>query len=162
MLGSAKAASAAAMTVSRSGASVRYRLYLAWGLSVIETTKVVIFTSLTLWIGFCTIGGIILLFEPMLDLKALHLPFASVHPFGIIFLMLVVGYFLWSTLRKKPIKIRGWEFSFPSTRIFLAQAAIASLDWAVAGSVLYILSHDEQLPAHLSGLGPKGRKAPVH
>jgi len=64
------------------GASVRYRLYLAWGLSAIETTKVVIFASLTLWIGFCTIGGIILLFEPMLDFKALHLPFASVHPLG--------------------------------------------------------------------------------
>ena len=121
------------------GASVRYRLYLAWGLSVIETTKVVIFTSLTLWIGFFTIGGIILLFEPMLALEALHLPFASVHPLGIIFLMLVGGYFLWSTLRKKPIRIRGWEFSFPSTRIFFAQTVIASLDWAMAGSVLYIL-----------------------
>lgn len=33
-------------------ASVRYRLYSAWGLSALEITKVVAFCSLTLWFGF--------------------------------------------------------------------------------------------------------------
>ena len=103
------------------GASVCYRLYSAWGLSALETTKVIIFCSLTIWLGFFTIGGIVFLFEPVVIPEALHLPFASVHYLGIIFIMLVVGYLLWSVLRKKPLKIREWEFPLPSTRLSLIQ-----------------------------------------
>ena len=99
------------------GASVRYRLYSAWGLSALETIKVIIFCSLTIWLGFFTIGGIVFLFEPMVIPEALHLPFASVHYLGIIFIMLVGGYLLWSALRKKPLKIREWKFPLPSTRL---------------------------------------------
>jgi len=71
--------------------------------------------------------------------KALHLPFASVRPLGVIFLMLVGGYLLWSALRKKPLKIREWEFPLPSIQILLFQIAIASIDWALAASILYTL-----------------------
>jgi uncharacterized membrane protein YbhN (UPF0104 family) len=36
------------------GASIRYRLYSAWGLSTENITKVVVFCSLSLWLGvFC-------------------------------------------------------------------------------------------------------------
>jgi phosphatidylglycerol lysyltransferase len=121
------------------GASVRYRLYSAWGLSAFEIAKVVAFCTLTLWLGFFTIGGVVFVFEPMVVPKALHLPFASVHPLGGIFLMLVGGYLLWSALRKRPLKIWEWEFPLPSTRLFFVQMAIASFDWALAGSVLYAL-----------------------
>jgi phosphatidylglycerol lysyltransferase len=138
------------------GASVRYRLYSAWGLSSEEITKVVAFCSLTLWFGFLTLGGIIFLLEPMVVPKGLHLPFVSVRPFGVIFLCLVGGFFLWSLLRKKPLKFRNWEFPFPSPGLFIAQISIASLDWALAGSILYALlpatsnlSYAEFIPIYL-------------
>jgi phosphatidylglycerol lysyltransferase len=121
------------------GASVRYHLYSAWELSALEITKVVAFCSLTFWLGFLSLGGIVFLSEPMVVPNALHLPFASVRPLGVIFLMLVGGYLLWSTLRKKPLKIREWEFPLPSIQILLFQIAIASIDWALAASVLYTL-----------------------
>ena len=82
------------------GASVRYRLYSAWDLSALEITKVIAFYTLTLWIGFFSLGGVVFLFEPMLVPEALHLPFSSIRPLGVIFLMLVGGYLLWSSLRK--------------------------------------------------------------
>jgi phosphatidylglycerol lysyltransferase len=132
------------------GGSVRYRLYSAWGLSVEEITKVVLFCSLTLWLGFFTLGGIVFLFEPMLTPKALHLPFVSVRPIGMIFIFLVGGYLSWSLFRKKPLKIRYWEFPLPSFRIFVVQIAVASLDWTLAGSILYILLPS---PSGLSYLG---------
>ena len=34
------------------GASVRYRLYSAWGLSTLQITQVVAFCTLTMWLGF--------------------------------------------------------------------------------------------------------------
>jgi len=121
------------------GGSVRYRLYSAWGLSAEQITKIVIFCSLTLWLGFLTLGGIAFLFEPMVLPKALHLPFASVRPIGVVFLSLVGGYFLWNIMKKRPIRIGGWEFPIPSSRLFLLQVSIAALDWGLAGSVLYFL-----------------------
>ena len=121
------------------GASVRYRLYSAWGLSALDITKVVAFCSLTLWLGFLTLAGVTFLCEPLAIPKALHLPFSSLSPLGTIFLLLVGGYFVWSFFRKRPLKIRGWEFALPSTRLFFIQVAVASLDWAMAGSVLYVL-----------------------
>jgi phosphatidylglycerol lysyltransferase len=121
------------------GASVRYRLYSAWGLSALDITKVVAFCSLTLWLGFLTLAGVTFLCEPLAIPKVLHLPFSSLSPLGIIFLLLVGGYFVWSFFRKRPLKIWGWEFALPSTRLFFIQVAVASLDWAMAGSVLYVL-----------------------
>ncbi len=127
------------------GSSVRYRLYSAWDLSALEITKVVAFCSLSFWLGFCALGGVVFLVEPMAVPQTLHLPFASVRPLGLIFLGLVSAYFLWSVLGKKEIRIRGWEFLLPSTPLFLVQVAVASLDWALAGAVLYVL-----LPPSLS------------
>lgn len=121
------------------GSSIRYRLYSAWGLSAVEVAKVIAFCILTSWLGFFSLGGVVFLFEPMSVPGALHLPIASVRPLGMVFLLLVVGYLLGTVSRKKPLKIGKWEFAFPPARLFPAQIAIASLDWALAGSVLYVL-----------------------
>ena len=121
------------------GGSVRYRLYSAWGLSGLEITKVVAFCSLTLWLGFLALGGATFLLEPLLIPGTLRLPFTSLRPLGGLLLAPVLGYFLLSLLRKKPLRIRTWEFAIPSTRLFLPQMLIALLDWAMAGSVLYAL-----------------------
>jgi uncharacterized membrane protein YbhN (UPF0104 family) len=79
------------------GASVRFRLYSSWGLSTLEITKVVAFCTLTLWLGFFFLGGVVFLVEPMTVPQALHLPFTSIHTLGVIFLMLVGGYLLSSS-----------------------------------------------------------------
>jgi uncharacterized membrane protein YbhN (UPF0104 family) len=121
------------------GSSVRYRLYSAWGLSGEAITKIVAFCTLTIWLGFLTLAGLALLLNPPIAPQALPLPFLSVRALGVIFLFFVGGYFLWSVLRKKPLRIRSWEFPLPSLRVFLVQVGGSSLDWAVAGSVLYAL-----------------------
>ncbi|MCG6917372.1 MAG: bifunctional lysylphosphatidylglycerol flippase/synthetase MprF [Deltaproteobacteria bacterium] len=121
------------------GGSVRYRLYSAWGLSALEITKVVAFCSLTLWLGFFTLGGVVFLFEPLMLPKVLHLPFTSAHTLGRIFLAILAAYLLWTIMGKRSVRIREWEFSFPSTQVLVAQVVIASMDWALAGAVLYAL-----------------------
>jgi len=121
------------------GGSVRYRLYSAWGLSALEITKVVAFCSVTLWLGFFTLGGFVFLFEPLALPEAMHLPFASVHSLGRIFLALVAAFLLWVLIVKRPLRIRGWEFTLPSPGLLLAQISTACIDWALAGAVLYAL-----------------------
>jgi phosphatidylglycerol lysyltransferase len=121
------------------GASVRYRLYSAWGLSTLEIAKVVVFCSMTLWLGLLALGGIIFMFVPMEIPGSLHLPFTSLRPLGVFFITVALAYLSWSFFAKKPLVIRGWSLPVPSIRLSLAQIAIAMLDWFLAGSVLYSL-----------------------
>ncbi len=121
------------------GGSVRYRLYSAWGLAPLEITKVIAFCSLTFWLGFLTLAGLVFLMEPLAIPMALHPPFATVRPLGVIFLVFVGSYLLLGFLRKRPLKIRGLAFSIPSSELFLAQMAVALLDCTLAGSALYAL-----------------------
>ncbi|MFL5319067.1 MAG: hypothetical protein ACJ790_05375, partial [Myxococcaceae bacterium] len=121
-----------------SGGSLRYRLYSSQGLSAVDIARVVAFTSLSFWVGFLTVAGAAFLVEPPQVPAALHLPI-SARPLGVLFLLLVSAYAFWGLLKKKPIHIRGFVFSVPAPKYFFAQSIVATLDWAIAGSALYVL-----------------------
>lgn len=121
------------------GSSVRYRLYSSWGLTAFEITKVVAFCVITLWLGFLTLGGIVFILEPLALPAKMNLPFHSIHFLGWIFLVLVAAFVALTFIIKKPFGIRTWTVSIPSPRLVLAQITVASLDWAMAGGVLYTL-----------------------
>ncbi len=121
------------------GSSVRYRLYTSWGFSLLEVTKMVAFYTLTLWLGLLSVGGLSFVAEPVALPALMGLPFASARPVGVIFLVVVCGYLSWSALRRKPVVILGREIEPPSVRLSAAQIALASLDWLLAGSVLFVL-----------------------
>lgn len=121
------------------GGSVRYRLYSSWGLSSENITKIVAFCTMTLWMGLFVTGGIVFVLEPMTLPGSIHLPFASSRPVGLFFILLMASGLVWSYLRKDSLKIAGWEFPVPTIRILICQIAVASLDWVLAGTVLYAL-----------------------
>ena len=121
------------------GASVRYRLYSGWGLSAFDITRIVAFCTLTLWLGFFTLSGLVFLLKPVVISNIIHLPFGSARLPGILLLSVVAAYFAGSIFLKQPIKIREWEFSLPSVRLSVVQTAIAVFDWALAASVLFAL-----------------------
>jgi phosphatidylglycerol lysyltransferase len=121
------------------GSSVRYRLYTSWGLTIPEITRMVAFYTLTLWLGLLSVGGIVFTAEPIRLPTLMKLPFASASPLGVMFLIIVCGYIIWSAVRRKPVLILNREIEVPSTLLSLTQIALSSLDWLIAGSVLYVL-----------------------
>jgi phosphatidylglycerol lysyltransferase len=121
------------------GASVRYRLYSAWGLSALQVTLVVAFCTLTLWLGFFTLGGAVFLIDPPRIPAAIHLPLASPRAIGLIMLALVVGFGVVAFFRKTAMSIRGWNIPLPSVNLLLCQLIIAALDWILASLVLFVL-----------------------
>jgi len=121
------------------GSTARYRIYSALGVSAGEVARLVIFCGLTFWLGFFTIGGIVFISEPREIPAALHIPFATVRPVGIVFIAVVATYLIAIALRRRPLTIRGWEFAIPPVPISAGQIAIASLDWLLACGVLYAL-----------------------
>ncbi|MBN3890699.1 MAG: UPF0104 family protein [Nostoc sp. JL31] len=127
------------------GSAIRYRFYSTWGVSAVAIAQVIAFANFTFWLGMFAVAGLLFLINPLKIPTQLHLPFATVRPIGVIFLLLVAVYLLGSIFIKQPLIIRGDEFRFPSLKISLAQIAISSFDWILAAAVLYIL-----LPSNIS------------
>lgn len=121
------------------GSAIRYRFYSAWGVSAIAIAQVIAFENISFWLGLFGVSGVMFLLNPLVIPSQLKLPFISVRPLGIIFLLLVVAYVLGSIVSRKPLKIREQEFRFPSLKIAIAQIGISTLDWILAGAVLYVL-----------------------
>lgn len=127
------------------GSAIRYRFYTSWGVSAVAIAQVIAFANFTFWLGMFAVAGFLFLINPLKIPTQLHLPFATVRPIGVIFLLLVAVYLLGSIFIKQPLIIRGHEFRFPSFTISLAQIAISSFDWILAAAVLYAL-----LPSNIS------------
>ncbi|MEH1966525.1 lysylphosphatidylglycerol synthase domain-containing protein [Nostoc sp.] len=119
------------------GSAIRYRFYANWGVSAVAIAQVIAFANFTFWLGMFAVAGFLFLINPLKIPTQLHLPFATVRPIGVIFLLLVAAYLLGSIFIKQPLIIRGQEFRFPTFKISLAQIAISSLDWILAAAVLY-------------------------
>ncbi|HET6527733.1 MAG TPA: bifunctional lysylphosphatidylglycerol flippase/synthetase MprF [Balneolaceae bacterium] len=121
------------------GGSIRYRIYSSWGFSGLQVTKIVAFSALTLWIGFCSVAGLSLLFATPALPPNITLPFVSLRVVGAFLLVMVVGY-VWASARvKSEISFKKWTFKFPNLKLSLQQVLIASVDWLLASSVLYVL-----------------------
>jgi phosphatidylglycerol lysyltransferase len=122
-----------------SGGSVRYRFYSSWGLNALDIAKVISFCTLMGWMGFSTLAGIACVLEPRSVLMTAHLPLGMVRPIGAAFLTFSMGYLALALRGRGTLRVRGWEFPLPSRTLALGQVALGTLDFAVAGGVLYLL-----------------------
>lgn len=121
------------------GTPLRARFYSGWGLTGLDITRIVLFSYVTFWLGFFGLSGAAFLREPIAIPGLLHLPLASVRPFGFLFLGLVAAYLLVCFLRRRPLTLKGMELDVPRPPLAFAQLAVASLDWSLAGAVLFSL-----------------------
>jgi len=121
------------------GSSVRYRLYSSWGLTPGEIAKVVVFTTLTLWLGLFSIGGIIFTVRPLPLPDWVALPFTTTRPLGLLLLIAPVAYLYAAARKETPWHVGKLTLLLPNFKSSLLQVAVASLDWALAAAVLYAL-----------------------
>jgi phosphatidylglycerol lysyltransferase len=119
------------------GGSIRYRMYSLYNVSMLNVTKVLFFSSATIWLGLLTIGGIVFTFTPV-NFESAKFMFASTRPVGFIFLIILFTYIALS-FSAKPRKFFKWEINFPNAQIVMWQTILAALDWVLASLVLYAL-----------------------
>ncbi|GCL44995.1 lysylphosphatidylglycerol synthase domain-containing protein [Microcystis aeruginosa] len=122
-----------------SGTAIRYRFYTPAGVGVVDIAKVITFTHLSFWLGMLGIGGLSFLVDPQRIPQLLKLPFLTTKPLGIIFLLLVAGYFFLTISYKKPIKIGQENIYLPPWNLSLALILLTFIDWILAARVLYLL-----------------------
>jgi phosphatidylglycerol lysyltransferase len=120
-------------------ASIRYRLYAAWGLSAAEITQIVGFTNVTLVLGFATLIGLLLAGGILETAAPGHFLSPWLEPLGFVLLALVGAYVLLSRIRRRPLQVRGWGIAVPSPPLAFGQVVTGVLDLCFAAAVLYVL-----------------------
>jgi phosphatidylglycerol lysyltransferase len=120
-----------------SGASVRYRFYARWGVGAEELSRVMLFYSVTLWMGILTLGGLSAVLSPLP--AALPISHTAVRAIGWMLLASVAWYLGATFFRKAPLRTRLITVTLPPPTMALRQLALSVLDWGLAGSVLYVL-----------------------
>jgi phosphatidylglycerol lysyltransferase len=120
------------------GGSVRYRLYSIHNVSMVDVTKVLFFSSATIWLGLLAVGGVIFTVAPVSLSSVTNFNF-STRWIGIFFLAMLAAYVSFSALRSRPIRIFKWTVSFPNINIVLSQIVLATADWIIASLTLYML-----------------------
>lgn len=127
------------------GSSVRYRLYSSLGLGTGEVARVILFCSITFFLGLLGWGGSALLLGQGAALLVDWPRWATglLQLAGGLALLTVLAYLVWPGAA---LVWRGHPLFLPRIRYRLLQLLIALLDWMAAAAVLYVLLPSGSVP----------------
>jgi len=126
-----------------SGGAVRYRIYSAWGLSVIEVTKICFVAGLTFWLGNAAMLGLGVLYAPQAAHDFDQLPLWLNRVVAVFILGLLAAYVAWVWLKPRIIGRDGWQVALPGGPFTLLQILIGILDLSCCSLAMYWLVPDE-------------------
>jgi lysylphosphatidylglycerol synthetase-like protein (DUF2156 family) len=124
------------------GGPLRYWLYRPLGLSAMDVAKIVLFCSVSFWLGYLFLAGALLVSRGGMLPRLPELRLLDATYLGATLLALVVAYAAAALLRRR---LAGSRFAawLPAPGVALGQVAIASLDILVMAAALYALLPDE-------------------
>ncbi len=117
-------------------------MYPFVGIHQRDVLKIIIFCSLSYWLGFFSLAGAVMAFEPLDLLEKYKLSAGVIRGTGIGFLAVCLTYLLFCLRHHKPFTIKGQQIVFPRFSFSLTQILVAALDWGLLGLALYILLPD--------------------
>lgn len=121
-----------------SGASVRHRFYTRWGVTTSELSRIVFAYCATFWLGLFALGGLSLAMTPDAGLAA-HSIRELARPVGWALMCTPLAYVAATAVRQQPLWLWRLELPVPRPLIALSQLGLSSVEWALAGAVLYVL-----------------------
>lgn len=123
--------------------SIRYRFYVQAGLSTGEIARVVLYCTISFWLGLCALTGVTLLLVPV----PLGLPLAQVGlPLGVLLTLVPLAWLCGRLIVRQPLRLWRWRLSLPTPAQAARQILVGALDWGLAAGVLYVL-----MPEAISG-----------
>ena len=120
------------------GAAVRLRSYSRYGMDAPDVTRLSVFVTATATLGLLATGGVAFLTTPG-RVTLIGAP-RSLAPLGILLLAPIVVFLTWGAFGTADFHGRGrWRIRRPVIRVALLQIGISSIDWMLAGTVLFVL-----------------------
>ncbi len=126
-----------------SGGAVRYRIYSAWGLGVVEVTKICFVAGLTFWLGNATVLGLGVLDVPQAARDVDQLPLWLNRVIALVILALLCAYVAWVWIKPRVIGRDGWQVTLPGGPLTLLQIVIGMLDLSCCAFAMYMLLPDQ-------------------
>lgn len=136
------------------GVAFRYRLYSRFGLDASVTTRVVIMSMLTNWLGYLLLAGLAFWWVPVSPPADWKLGTLGLRVLGFALFATAVAYLLLCAFaRRRTWTVRGHEVILPSLRLALLQLVMSSINWLlIAGTVFTLLEQKIAFPAVLEVL----------
>ena len=127
------------------GGAIRYRIYSAWGLNLVDIAKIAFVTGLTFWLGNAFLLGVGMAYAPEAasDINQI-MPWLN-RLVGFVALAAIAAYLIWLLPCPRLIGRDQWQIVLPTVPVTLVQIGIGILDLAFGALVMYTL-----LPAHPS------------
>jgi uncharacterized membrane protein YbhN (UPF0104 family) len=136
-----------------SGAAVRYRAYSTKGLSVTEVGVLAVLTAFTFALGTTLLGGLVLVCEPQLAARLLHVNEELARTVGCVMLGAVALYVLGSWFEFPPLDVGGHKLVYPRLPIALRQLVAAPLELLGAAAIIYFAMPARGNPGYFVVLG---------
>lgn len=121
------------------GSAVRYRLYSAWGLDLIDVAKICFVAGLTFWLGNATVLGLGVTFVPNAASGVDQLPAWVNRILAILILLTLVVYVSWVWRAPREIGRSNWKVTLPGGPLTLVQIGIGIVDLACCAAAMYVL-----------------------
>lgn len=121
------------------GGVVRFRIYSAWGLSIVEVAKIAFVTGLTFWLGNAFLLGVGVAYAPEAASAIDQLPPWLNQVIALAGLAVIAGYIIWLLPRPRVIGRDSWQITLPNARLTLVQIGIGILDLGSAALAVYML-----------------------
>lgn len=129
-----------------SGPSVRYRIYAAAGLDVVDVARVAVVSGLAFHVGISAVAGFALALRPDAIAAVVSSPAPVLRALGLAMLLGVAAMVAFVFVRRRPLRLWRWSLELPSGPLVIGQLALSVLEIASAGSVLFILLPSSDIP----------------
>jgi glycosyltransferase 2 family protein len=125
------------------GGAVRYRVYSAHGVSVIEVAKICFVAGLTFWLGNAAVLGMGIFYAPEAASLIDQLPPWFNRILGAAVIIALIGYVGWVGMRPRVIGRSDWQVTLPGGKLTLLQIAIGIVDLGFCAAAMFLLLPDE-------------------
>ncbi|MDP1533227.1 MAG: lysylphosphatidylglycerol synthase domain-containing protein, partial [Rubrivivax sp.] len=122
------------------GIAFRYRLYARLGLDVAKTSEVLVISMTTNWLGYALLAGLVFAIWPPALPPDWRAAGSALRVLGAALVCVPLVYAAlcgWSP--RRVMTLRGHRLVLPPLRFALLQLAMATLNWLLIGSVIYVL-----------------------
>lgn len=126
-----------------SGGAVRYRIYSAWGMNVVDVAKICFIAGLTFWLGNATVLGLGIAHAPQAARAIDQLPLWLNRAIALFVLAVLAAYVIWVWIKPRAIGRDGWQVTLPGGPLTLLQIGIGIVDLACCSAAMYMLVPDE-------------------
>jgi uncharacterized membrane protein YbhN (UPF0104 family) len=120
--------------------AMKLRLYGRAGLKAQQVARIIVVAVITNWLGYFTLGGLVLAFAPPALPAQIELSPAAVRAIGAAMLAVAAAYLALCAVRHgRALNLRSLRFAPPRLRVAGWQLAVSMANWALMGLIVWLL-----------------------